>query len=154
MQLIENGSHMKILSFCSPLLIAGISLLASCNRPNSGDKESEVKQTGSDLLEVKQEAKDGYFEELQRFKQNQAIKLNEIENRIETYKTSMSKDQAQSAAHKDVTEAEHKVTVLRKKLEEFSEEGTDKLIKFEQDFSKDMLDLNQTLNKFTTQLKS
>jgi hypothetical protein len=159
---------MRTFRFFSTVFFSGSMLLFSCKSNSPADTESEVKQTGSDLLEVKQEARAGYFEEFQRFKQHQTNKLNEVENRIEAYKKSIakepvskespSKDQAEAntAQNKSVAvaEAEHQVTLLRKRLEEFSEEGNDKLSKFELDFSKDLSDLDDAVNKFAPISKS
>jgi hypothetical protein len=118
------------------------------------DMDSEVKQTGTDLQVVKQEAEDGYFEEFQLFKQQAGARLNKLETRIEEIKKSAPSDAGEASAsyRKNISDAQHENTVLRKKLEEFNEEGKEKLWKFEKDFSKELNDLEQMVDKASNSL--
>jgi hypothetical protein len=77
---------MRMLIVCVAYLISDSVILSSCKDIPHTDSDTEIMQTHTDLLKVKEEARDGYFEEYQRFKKNQTSKLNEIENRIEAYK--------------------------------------------------------------------
>jgi hypothetical protein len=67
---------------------------------------------------------------------------------------SEEKPQPNTGITKNVSDAEHQVIILRKRIEEFSEEGSDKLSKFEQEFSEKISDLNEVVNKFTVISKS
>ena len=141
----------QILHFCSCALVALIWAACNTSHPQQPDMETEAKQTGKDLLEVKKDKKDGYFAEFQDYKQRAQIKLNNMEASIELFSKGLSREKAKNDVyHNRVSEAQHKITGLRKKLEEFSEEGKEKLDKFELDFNQELTDLDKQIHNLNS----
>jgi hypothetical protein len=128
----------KIFTFAVIGCMAGI-FLAGCG------KTSEQKVEGA-----KQELKDAkadYLAEWQKFKTESEEQIKANENRIDAFKAKMEKagTKAKAKYNKAVAELEGKNRDLKKKLEEYKDEGESKWQEFKTNFKHDMDAVGQTM---------
>ena len=109
------------------------------------DKTAEQKVEGA-KQELK-EAKADYTAEWQNFKTESEAQIKVNEDRIDTLKTKIEKAGTKSKAKykKAVAELELKNRDLKKKLEEYNDEGESKWQEFKSNFNRDMDKVGNTM---------
>jgi hypothetical protein len=135
----------NIVTFAVVGLVAGM-LFTGC------EKSSEQKVAGAkeNLGEAKQDLKDAqakYLAEWQTFKRESDSTIAVNEKRIDAFKEKMGKASTKVKAKysKEVAELEQKNHDLKKKLDEYKDEGQSKWEEFKTNFNRDMDAIGKTM---------
>jgi hypothetical protein len=128
----------KIFTFAVIGCMAGIFLTGCGKIP-----EQKVEKANQEL----KDAKADYLAEWQRFKTESKEQIKANENRIDAFKEKIDKAAGKNKAKykKAVAELEQKNRDLKKKLEEYKDEGESKWQEFKTNFSHDMDAIGKTM---------
>ena len=119
------------------------------NLKDASKKESSAK---SDLKTAQKDS----VSEYQAFKKEQNMKIANHKHSIANFKARIAKEKAEDKAQyeKKLAVLEEKNTDLKKRLDDYKEDGRDKWITFTNKFNKDMHELHTSLKNFTVGNKS
>jgi hypothetical protein len=131
--------------FAVIVLMAG-TLLTGCEKTS----KQKVEGAKENLGEAKQDLKDAqaeYLADWQTFKTESEIKIEANEKRIVAFKEKMEKagSKAKAEYSKEVAVLEQKNLELKKRLEEYKDEGQSKWEEFKTNFKKDMDGIGKTI---------
>jgi hypothetical protein len=128
----------KIFTFAVIGCMAGI-FLAGCGKIS----EQKVEKANQEL----KDAKANYLAEWQKFKTESEEQIKANEDRIDAFKEKIDKAAGKNKAKykKAVAELEQKNRDLKKKLEEYKDEGESKWQEFKTNFSHDMDAIGKTM---------
>lgn len=129
-------------------LVAGMGLI-SCD--SSADKvekaETEVKEANENLVDANAE----YLADVERFKAETALKIDENAKSIADFNARIANDKkAAKAEYKEkIAALELKNTDMKKKIADYKADGKDGWAKFKEEFNHDMDELGKALKDFT-----
>jgi predicted RNase H-like nuclease (RuvC/YqgF family) len=119
------------------------------NTPDQMQKSTNDDE-GSQHMGTTMMAKDS-ISEYQQFKKESEEKIDDFEKSIAEFKTKIANAKAETKAEyeKKLTSLEQKDNALKKKLEEYKEDGQDNWSKFKSEFSHDMDELGIAIKDLT-----
>ncbi len=131
----------------SGLMLAGV--LTGCNSPSK-----KVEKAEENLNEAKQELSQAQYDSVadyEQFKKESEDRINNNEKLIDAFKKRMITDKKQLKAEdqKIIDNLEQKNIDMRKKIEEYKENGKDKWSAFKVEFTHDMDELGNALKDLT-----
>jgi hypothetical protein len=123
-----------------------VTLLTGCNKSS----EQKVEAAKEDMREAKQGLKDagtGYLADWKAFQSETERKIQLNENRIDAFKKKMEKagSTAKIKYGRDVAELEQKNRQLKKKLNEYKDEGQSKWEGFKANLTRDVDGIGKTI---------
>lgn len=143
----------KFFSLVAATCLAG-SILMSCGK-SSDQKLDEAKENleaaGEDLKDAQQDAAENVKDTLQAdwagFKGDMEIQITKNENDIKALKEKVAvlDTKAKTKAGEEIEKLSAKNIELKKKLDQYKEEGKDKEIAFKKEFKHDMDELGHAL---------
>lgn len=133
-------------------IMAG-TILTGCQY-NAGKVENaqdKVQDAKTEVNEAEQELNQALKDSIQQFKKESEEKIIANVKSIDEYKAIIANEKMETKAsfEKILTDLEQKNSDLRKKLDEFKEEGQDKWQIFKTEFSNDMDELEKAFQDFT-----
>jgi Skp family chaperone for outer membrane proteins len=126
-------------------LITGM-LITSCGK-TSEQKVEGAKENFEGVKDDLKDAKTAYLAEWQAFKEEADEKIDANQKRIEAFKAKMSKagSTAKENYNKEVAVLEQKNQDLKKKLDEYKDDGQSKWKEFKANFNDDMDAIGKTM---------
>ncbi len=128
--------------------------ITSCNtKPSEKVEEakSEVAEANQDLKEAKEE----YITEIEAYKKETADKITANEVSIAEFnaRVATEKKDAQVEYKQRIAELEMKNTDMKKKMDEYQQDGKENWEKFKTEFNRDMDELGKSFKDFTVKNK-
>ncbi|MCF8254194.1 MAG: hypothetical protein K9H61_08060 [Bacteroidia bacterium] len=136
-------------SWVIALSIITATTIMACNSP--AQKVENAKDKLSDAREELSQAQKDSVADYENFKMVSESRIAKNEELIQAYKQSMkdAKKEWKSSDQKIVDELEQKNINMRKKMEEYRNEGRDKWQDFKTEFNHDMDELGNAINDLT-----
>jgi chromosome segregation ATPase len=138
----------SILALAACTLIAG-AIFTSCDTPTQKveNAQQNVIEANNDLAKANQE----YLADMESYRQETANRIAANEEAIREYNARIEHDKkAIKAEHKKrIAELEQKNRDMKKRLDDYREEGKDKWIIFKAEFSHDMDELGKAFKDIT-----
>ena len=128
--------------------------ITSCNNSPT----EKVEEAKSEVVEANQElaeAKEEYATEIEMYKKETADKIAANEASIAEFnaRVAAEKKDAQVAYKQKIAELETKNTDMKKKLDEYQQDGKENWAKFKTEFNRDMDELGKSFKDFTVKNK-
>ena len=134
-----------ILTFAAMACVAG-TLLTGCTKTTE-QKVQNAKENVGDAKQELKNAQSAYLAEWQTFKRESELAIAANEKRIDAFKEKMEKagPKVKAKYDKEVAALEQKNKDLKKKLEDYKDEGQSKWEEFKTNFKHDMDGIGKTM---------
>lgn len=141
---------MKRITLIAAMVLIAVATFTRCNTPNQKleNAKENVDQAKEDLGKAKLE----YLAEIENFRKETAERMVSNEQRIAELKADIAKEKYETRVlnEKKVAELEKKNRDMKKRMDEFSEDGMDNWTSFKTEFNHDMEELGNALKDFFT----
>lgn len=132
------------------MVLIAVATFTRCNTPTQKleNAKENVDQAKDDLGKAKLE----YIVEIENFRKETAERMVSNEQRIAELKADIAKEKYETRVlnEKKIAELEKKNRDMRKRMDEFSEDGMDNWTSFKTEFNHDMEELGNALKDFFT----
>lgn len=137
-----------ILTMISTVLISGISL-TSCNTP--AEKVEDAKDKVSEANKDLDQAKEDYLTEIESYKKTTAERIEANNVTIADFKARIEheKKDAKAEYENKIAELEQKNITMKRKMDDYKDEGKEKWEAFKTEFNHDMDELGQAFKDLT-----
>lgn len=140
-----------ILTMISTVLISGISL-TSCNTP--AEKVEDAKDKVSEANKDLDQAKEDYLTEIESYKKTTAERIEANNVTIADFKARIEHEKDAKAEYENkIAELEQKNITMKRKMDDYKDEGKEKWEAFKTEFNHDMDELGQAFKDLTVNNK-
>ncbi|WP_428659922.1 hypothetical protein [Runella sp.] len=139
----------KTILLLAVLAIVNDSILTGCKNPEKKveDAEVNVKEANEDLKEAKSE----YLTDIENYKKETTEKIAANDKSIADFRSRIALEKKETRADykKKIDALEKKNTDMKKKIDDYKEEGKENWEKFKVEFSHDMDKMGKAFNDLT-----
>ncbi len=143
--------------FMAVTVFMAVTIFTSCqsSAKKVENAQQNVKEEKGNVVEAKQELNQALKDSIQQFKKESAEKISDYDNSIAELKATIVKGKKETKAkyEKELAVLEQKNNDMKKKLDDYKEEGSDKWAIFKREFNHDMDELGKSLKGFTVKSK-
>ncbi|WP_394993798.1 hypothetical protein [Emticicia sp.] len=126
-------------------------IVTSCNSSSPSEKVEDAKTDVEEANKDLQKANDEYLTEVESYKRETAEKISANELSIKEFneRIATEKKQAQGAYKQKIAELEQKNTDLKRRLDDYKQDGKENWEKFKIEFNRDMDELGKAFKDLT-----
>ena len=149
-QSTKNQEHMKSsLRMLPATILLAAALLSSCNTP--AQKVENAQEAVIDAKQDLKQAREAYTLDIENYRKETAERIAANNRTIAAFneRIASQKKEAKEDYRKTIAELEQKNTDMKKRMEEYKEDGRENWDVFKAEFNRDMEKLGQAFKAFT-----
>ena len=127
------------------------SILSSCQSSTNKveSKEDNLLKEKEDVVEAKQDLNEAIRDSIRQFKLDAITKINENNRKIADYKEKVANGKPSEKNSRIIADLEQRNKELQKRLDDFTDESSEKWSAFRREFNHDMVEMENSVKDLT-----